>query len=184
MTLTQALRRKAKEDAEAVWQKARADAESHRAAKARAYEEQRARAAEQLAAVSAELARRANSDAERGARRILATSKAALSDRLYRLAVETLGGLRDSELFEALAAELPARVWERVRVHPADQSIALKLFPRAEVVCDPGIAGGMDVEVEQGRVRIINTLEARLQAAWPEILPALMKDVLEEMSHS
>ena len=186
-TLIDALRRKATEDVEAVWQKARADAETHRAGQERATEERRTRAVQELSAKAADFARAATAEAERTARKTRAAAKAALADRLYRLAGEGLSDFRNShypDLFAALAAELPSRKWQRVTVNPADQSQAKKLFPQTEVVCDPAIAGGMDVETEEGRVRISNTLEARLEAAWPELLPGLMKEILEELSHS
>jgi vacuolar-type H+-ATPase subunit E/Vma4 len=187
MTLVDSLRRKAKEDSEALWQTARAAAETDRAEKAHAVEEERARNAEELAKAAAAFARTANAGAERAARKILASSKAALAERLYRIATEALRDFRDgayAKLFAALAAELPAGGWERIRVNPADRAIARKLFPRTTVVTDPAIAGGIDVEADGGRVHVDNTLEARLEAAWPEVLPGLMTAVLEEISHS
>ncbi len=184
MTLVDALRRKAKEDSEALWQTARAAAETDRAEKARAVEQERARCAEELAKAAAAFARTANADAERAARRILALSKAALAERLYRIATESLPGFRNTELFAALAAELPSRAWERVTVNPADRVIARKLFPRTNVTTDASIAGGIEVEADGGRVHVDNTLEARLEAAWPEVLPGLMTAVLKEISHS
>ena len=110
-----------------------------------------------------------------------------MADRLHRLAAKALPNLRDGgypELFAALAAELPSLEWQRVTANPADQKLARRLFPRTEVVCDPAVAGGMDVEAENGRVRVSNTLITRLETAWPEILPGLMNEILEELSHS
>ena len=187
MTLVDALRRKAKEDSEAVWQAARAGAETYRAEKARSVEEQRARSAEELAKIAAEFARKANAESQRAARTILASSKAALAQRLYGIATEALRDFRHgayAELLAALAAELPPCTWERVTVNPADRLIAGKLFPRTKVKTDPAIAGGIEAEADGGRVRVSNTLEARLEAAWPEVLPGLMTEVLEEVSHS
>lgn len=184
MTLADAIRRKGKDDAEAVWQKARADAEAYRAARTHDLEDRRSRAAQDLTAMEAESEFSANADAGREARKIVATAKVALSDRLYGIAAHALPGMRTTEVFAMLAAELPSRSWQRVTVNPADKRAAHKLFVDAEIVCDPAIAGGMDVEAEGGRVRIANTLQTRLDAAWPEILPGLMKDVLEEISHS
>lgn len=186
-TLIESLRRKANEDAAAFWQKARADAEAYRAGRNRAAAEQRARAAQALSASSSDFARVANAEAERTARAARASAKAALAGRLYGLAVQALPSFRDdryAELFAALAAELPSRTWQRVTVNPADEALARSLFSNADVVCDPAIAGGLAAEAEEGRIRVSNTLEARLAAAWPEIVPPLMKEILEELSHS
>jgi vacuolar-type H+-ATPase subunit E/Vma4 len=186
-TLIDALRRKGTEEVEAVWQSARADADKRRAGAARAVEEQRARAAQEVAAQAADFERAAIAEAERTARKSRAAAKAALADRLHRLAVDLLPKFRDDhypELFGALGAELPLRSWQRVTVNAADHGRAQECFPQAEVRDDPAISGGMDVEAEEGRVRIGNTLEARLETAWPEILPPLMKEVLDELSHS
>lgn len=180
--LIDTLRRKAKDDVDALWRKARADADEVQAALARAHDEQRTAAAQQLAAKSAGFVRATTIQAEGTARKNVATAKAALADRLHRLATEALPALRNAQLLPALAAELPARAWRRVRVHPEDRAAAQSLFPEADVIGDNAIAGGLDVE--EGPVRISNTLEARLESAWPEILPGLMKEILEEVSHS
>lgn len=180
--LIDALRRKAKDDVDALWRKARADADEVQATLARAYEEQRIAAAQQLASKSAGFVRAATIQAEGTARKHVATAKAALADRLRRLAIDALPALRNAQLLPALAAELPTRTWRRVRVHPEDRAAAQSLFPKADVIADAVIAGGLDVE--EGPVRIGNTLEARLESAWPEILPGLMKEILEEVSHS
>ena len=180
--LIDAIRRKATEDVDALWRKARADADAYRAGLVRAHDEQRNTAAQQLAAKSAGFARAATAEAETTARKNIAAAKAALADRLYRLAVEALPDLRNAAVFDALAAELPARAWQRVIVNPADRVAAQAAFPQAEVIANDAIAGGMDVE--EGAVRISNTLETRLESAWPKILPELMKEILEEARHS
>lgn len=180
--LIDALRRKAKDDVDALWRKARADADALQATFARAREEQRGAAVQQLAAKSAGIVRAATIQAEGPARKNVATAKAALADRLRRLAGDALPTLRKAQLLPALAAELPAGSWRRVSVSPEDRTAAQTLFPRAEVIADAAITGGLDVE--EGPVRISNTLEARLESAWPEILPGLMKEILEEVSHS
>jgi vacuolar-type H+-ATPase subunit E/Vma4 len=182
-TLIDALRRKAEADVEAVWQTARADAEKCRADGARAIEEERARAARDLSAAAADAARAATADAENKARQIRAASKAALADRLHRLAAEALPRFRNeayAQRFAALARELPSRHWTRVVVNPADESLARQHFPQAEIVCDAAIVGGMDVEGEG--MRVGNTLETRLEAAWPELLCEVMHDVVGEHS--
>jgi len=183
-TLIDELRRKSHEDQESLWQKARADAQGRRMAAAQALEEQRKQSAQELAAKAAEFERAAALEAEATARGIRAAAKSALADRLRRLAIATLPDFRNPDLFPSLEAELPDRTWERVMVNPADEDAARKLFHESKIANDPAIIGGFIVETEGGRARISNTLEARLENAWPEILPGLMKAVLEEISHS
>jgi vacuolar-type H+-ATPase subunit E/Vma4 len=186
-TLADELRRKANSDVEALWAKARADADACRAAQQRLIEEKRSRAAEASSHRAASLEQSAAADAEREARKTRAAAKSALADRLYALAVEALPRFRNSDyqvLFRRLAEELPPLAWKRVRVNPADESFAATLFPATAVSVDPSIAGGMEAEAEDGRVKVTNTLEARLQNAWPEILPGLVNEIMEEVSHS
>jgi len=186
-TLIDELRRKSHEDLDSVWQKARTDAEGRRMAATQAFEEQRKQSAQELAAKAAEFERAAALEAEAAARGIRAAAKSALADRLHRLAIATLSDFRKSDyprLFASLKAELPDRTWQRVTVNPADENLAKQQFPESKIASDPAINGGFNVECEGGRVRISNTLEARLENAWPEILPGLMKAVLEEISHS
>jgi vacuolar-type H+-ATPase subunit E/Vma4 len=111
--------------------------------------------------------------------------KVDLAGRLHALALEALGGLRNEtygDLFASLTAEIPSGAWQRVRVNPLDRSLAERHFPLATIVCDPAIGGGFEVEAEEGRIRIGNTLETRLDRAWPDVLPALMRDVFEQLS--
>lgn len=186
-TLIDELRRKAKQDADALWTKARTDADAYRNAQQHAIEEQRVHDAARLTAAAAEVERAATAGAEREARRICATAKSTLADRLRALAAGALPEFRNSDyprLFASLAEELPALAWQHVRVNPADETLAQTMFRGAAVSCDANIAGGVDASAHDGRVKVTNTLDARLDSAWPEILPDLMKEVLEEGSHS
>lgn len=181
--LIEDLRRKAAEDAEAVWREARAEAERCRLDADRQVEEQRTVLAKQVAAAARQLEEAANVEAARKSRELLAAASAELGDRLHRLARAGLGRLREEgadRLFAALAAELPRRSWERVRVNPADRHRAQAWAPQAEVVCDAGVAGGLEVEAEEGRIRVSNTLDTRLDTAWPDILPGLVAGILAE----
>jgi hypothetical protein len=95
----------------------------------------------------------------------------ALAERLHGLALAELPHLRaqnPERLFSALAAELPALAWQKVRVNPADDALARQHFPQAHVECDTQISGGMETEAEGGRIRVNNTLEARLETVWPQ----------------
>lgn len=183
--LIEELRRKGREDVDALWEKVKAEAAAYERDRLRGLEDQKKDGAQQAATKAGELERTAIGAAETEARRNIAMARAALADRLHTLALESIaaiGAEHDRDLFGALVAELPMRNWERVTVNPRDRAAARKAFPDAEVRIDASIGAG--VEVEQGPVRVSNTLEARLESAWPEILPALMKEIQEEARHS
>jgi V/A-type H+-transporting ATPase subunit E len=110
-------------------------------------------------------------------------AKNVLAGRLYEVARTLLSELRDqggAELFAALAAELLPCRWETVRVNPADAERAKVRFPKARIETDGGIAGGLEVAAEGGRVCIDNTLEKRLERGWPELLRRLMNALTGE----
>jgi V/A-type H+-transporting ATPase subunit E len=103
-----------------------------------------------------------------------------LSARLYRCAREALPSLRNGrygEVFEGLVRELPPGEWEVVKVRPGDEGLAGKFFPEAEILKDGGIIGGFEVTAKNGAIRIINTFEKRLERAWADMLPEIMKGV-------
>jgi vacuolar-type H+-ATPase subunit E/Vma4 len=178
--LIDSLRAKAAEDAEAIWRDARADAEKCRREMAQSLERRR----EERQQAAAAVARRLDDEAaQHRAREMRMNAAIMLADRLQQVARSELPALRGDapeQLFAALANELPDREWQRVTVNRADRDIARQRFPRAEIVCDEAVTGGMEVEAEQGRIRISNTLETRLATAWPDILPALIQDVLAQ----
>ncbi|MBJ6725175.1 V-type ATP synthase subunit E family protein [Geomesophilobacter sediminis] len=129
--------------------------------------------------------------AERG--RVIATAQgkgalirleaeSLLAERLFRLAQEALARLRQDtpSLFEALAAELPSCRWETVRVNPADRELAAAAFPEAQIEAEAGIHGGMVAVAPGGRIRVDNTLEKRLERAWPQLLPRLVQAIAPE----
>jgi vacuolar-type H+-ATPase subunit E/Vma4 len=179
--LIEDLRRKAVEDTEAVWREARAEAERCRLDAERQVEEQRKVLAKKVAAAARQFEEAANFEAARKSRELLAAASAELAERLHRLARTGLGRLREEGadgLFAALAAELPRRSWERV--NPADRHRAQAWASQADVVCDAGVAGGLEVEAEEGRIRVSNTLDTRLDTAWPDILPGLVAGILAE----
>jgi vacuolar-type H+-ATPase subunit E/Vma4 len=181
--LIEDLRQKAAEDAEAVWRDAKSDAEKAKLDAARQIEEQRTSVSAEAAATARRLEEAAIAAADRKAREVLMTAAASLAERLRGLARAELARLRDEgaeALFAALAAELPPRRWQRVRVNPADLQFARTQFPKAEIESDASIAGGMAVEAEEGRIRVSNTLETRLDTAWPDILPGLVAGILQE----
>lgn len=124
-------------------------------------------------------------EAQNRARMIRLTSEESLCARLYSLAAASLRILRGQgyeDTFQKLVLELPSAVWQKVRVNPEDLGLAKKFFPEAEVITDSSISGGMELEAEGGSVRIVNTLEKRLERAWPWMLPALRDDIYREVT--
>jgi V/A-type H+/Na+-transporting ATPase subunit E len=118
-------------------------------------------------------------EAERKARRIRLAAAGNIAQRLYVLAQGLLPRLRgtdDPGMFSRLAAELPPVEWEALRVNPTDAEMAAHLFPRARIVLDSAICGGMEALAEEGRIRVINSLEKRLERGWPELLPVLIEE--------
>jgi len=119
-------------------------------------------------------------EAERTVRRARLAEAEKLAERLYALALRLLRRLRESDYpktFSRLAAELPPTEWETIRVNPADAEIAGYLFPKARIVPDTAICGGMEALAAGGRIQVINTLEKRLERGWPELLPVLLEEI-------
>ncbi len=109
----------------------------------------------------------------------------AVSERFFSSTLASLPQLREqgySAVFEKLVLELPCLPWQLVQVNPADIVLAKKHFPQAEIVPDGKISGGVDVTAEGGLIRVVNTFEKRLERAWDDLLPILIKDVYQEVS--
>lgn len=169
----------------ALWAEVRADAGRCRSEADRFIEQQADQHAARLRDATAASAREAAADAARRSRAIRAAAKAAVADRLRVLAGACLADLRDhayAERFRVLAAELPNRRWARVTVHPDDAALAHAQFPGADVLADAAITGGMVAADDE--LSVDNSLERRLAAAWPELVPAVMTVVLHLISHS
>ncbi len=178
--LLAALRSEGERKAAAITEETRSETDrlrSEAAARlARLGEEYRQRQARAIAAEeSAVLA-----EAERAARHIRLKAADTLGERLLALALRLLPRLRNDDYpdtFRFLAAELPPREWETVRVNPADVELAGSAFPGARIVPDSTICGGLDAAAEGERVRIINTLEKRLERGWQELLPPILAEI-------
>lgn len=178
--LIEALRRRGEENILTVRLEAEAEADKIRANAAERFSRIRESLGSLNLIAEREQAGAMISDADRKARVILLSAEKELSANLYAAASEALSCLRDkeyAEVFDALVKELPAYQWRVVRVNPVDEGIAREHFPGAEIITDRGITAGLDVAGEDGRVRIVNTFEKRLENAWAEILPELIKDV-------
>jgi vacuolar-type H+-ATPase subunit E/Vma4 len=108
------------------------------------------------------------SAAENRARSIRLSSEELLSARLFELAGTLLHELRDARytaVFASLVKELPPSAWTEALVNQDDAGMALVHFPGIHIISDNGISGGIDVSGENGRQRIINTFEKRLERA-------------------
>lgn len=184
--LIQTLQQGATEDAAVLWRDARAEADKLRLGAARETDAERLATAQQVAATARRIEQAATTASERDARDIRMSAAIALAERLHRLAVAELPNLRaqnPEKLLSALVAELPAVAWQKVKVNPADETLARQHFPQAHVACDKQISGGMETEAEGGRIRVNNTLEARLETVWPELLSGLIATILPEASN-
>src|SRR5512143_360412 len=182
--LIESLRHAAEEKARLMRKETEREAEDLRLAVSRKVEDLRRRYADRLAAVSREEARNALAEAGRRARATRLSAEKTLSDRLFLLARSSLSRLREDgypAVFEKLAAELPSMPWKVVRVHPADAVLARKYFPDAEIVPLEAVTGGVDAEVDGGKIRVVNTFEKRLERLWDDLLPHLIRDVYKEV---
>ncbi|MBI1919932.1 MAG: hypothetical protein HYS23_02515 [Geobacter sp.] len=106
-----------------------------------------------------------------------------LAGRLLELARQALPDLRaehPGELFATLVKELPQGQWEVVKINPADRKAAKRFFADAKIKTDKAIAGGFEATTDDKRFRVVNTLEKRLERAWPELLPRILADIRRE----
>jgi V/A-type H+-transporting ATPase subunit E len=178
--LIEALRREGDEQASAVMRDSEAEAERLRNA-----------AADRLGLLQEEherqcqlrcAARRRDivGKAEQEARLVRLRGEHALAVRLERTARVCLDTLREDNyaaLFKGLVAELSGEEWATVWVNPADAELAGECFPRAGIVTDPAIVGGFAVQSGGGELTVVNTLEKRLERAWPDLLPSIVAEL-------
>jgi len=106
-----------------------------------------------------------------------------LAQRLYELARTQLPWLREqcgSKLFKALAEELPKVKWRFLSVNEGEIDLGRRYFPEAQITVNADISGGLVAESEDGAIKVINTLEKRLERAWPQMLPELFRKIRQE----
>ena len=183
--LIESLRRAGEESIRLLRKDAEQEAEAMQASLSKQIEELSKHYADELAAAENEESRRAIVEAGSRMRAIRLAAEKTLSDRLFSITQASLTQLRHDgypAIFEKLARELPALPWKIVRVHPADIDIARKHLSDAEIVPVETIAGGMDASNADGTIRVNNTFEKRLELAWVDLLPLLIRDVYQEVS--
>ena len=118
--------------------------------------------------------------AEREARLVRLRAEHALVGRLDRVArccLDTLRGEGYAALFNCLAAEVSGEVWATVRVNPKDADLAADCFPGSGIEPDPSISGGLVAISGDGGLSVNNSLEIRLERAWPDLLPLIAAEL-------
>jgi len=182
--LIDALQRECEEKIRKIWQEAEGEAARAKAdASKRIGEVREGRERNQSAALKV-LTETILSEAEGRARVSRLLAEKELSDRLYRIALNSLHHLRGEgykDIFSALVNELPQCNWGMVKVNPQDRVFAETLFPNDEVVSDPAVTGGLEVNEKEGSLRVVNTLDKRLERIWSEILPEMTEEVRSMM---
>jgi len=178
--LEAALQAEGEVEARQIWQRAEAEAAELRAETAQTLDLQRQAAANRRQVESAARHEALLSEARKRAQNCRLTAEDQMARRLKTLA-ETLledfalrGG---AQLFQTLAEEIPDCHWQQIKVNPRDISAAEISFPTAEILADHGTSGGLEVQSADDRIRIINSLEKRLEHLWPELLPELFKEI-------
>ena len=181
--LIDALQRECEEKARKIWQEAEGEAERARADASKRIEEGREGRTRSQSASLKILTEDILSEASGRARVSRLVAEKELSDRLYMIARNCLPHLRAEgykDIFSALVNELPQCEWAVVKVNPQDRRLAETLFPEDEVVSDPTVTGGIEVTGKEG-IRVVNTLEKRLERLWTEILPEITHEVRSVM---
>ncbi len=182
--LIDSLKRAADERVRQLWSDAEAEAAKMRADSGSRLQVLREETAKKQAAASTDQLSRSVSEAKNRARTLRLSAEKELSARFYKVAKSLLLSLRartSEATFKALADELPPGPWQTVRVHPADVVIAKKCFPGAEITADERISGGMEVSAKNGSIIVVNTFEKRLERAWGDLQPELIKDAYCEV---
>jgi V/A-type H+-transporting ATPase subunit E len=175
--LIEALRREGDEKVRAIWQEAETEAERIKADANEKINSMHEKYSRMQASTIKDQIDPILSEAKQKADAVRLEAEKDMSVRLYHLAASILNNLRDegyTDVFYSLVKELPFCKCEIVKVNPEDEKIARECFPDSKIITDSSIAGGLEVQAKNGKIRISNTFEKRLERAWMEILPALM----------
>jgi V/A-type H+-transporting ATPase subunit E len=185
--LIESLRRAADERIKLIWQETEGEAGKVREEVSHKLDQLRENCSrtESLAVTAAQVA--AVSEAKNRSRTCLLTAEKALSERLFSVALSSLPRLRGSdypEVFGRMTRELPPLAWKMVRVNPEDAGLAKSIFTGADIILDKTISGGVDAMTDGGKIRVINTFEKRLERAWVDMLPELIKKIYAVIEES
>ncbi len=185
--LIESLRRAADERIKLIWQETEGEAERVREEATHKLDQLRENCSrtESLAITAAEVS--AVSEAKNRSRTYLLKAEKALSDRLFSVAHSSLPRLRNSDyrdVFEKMARELPPLAWKTVRVNLDDVGLAKSIFNGADIIPDKTISGGVDAMTDGGNIRVINTFEKRLERAWVDMLPEVLKKIYDAVEES
>ncbi len=182
-TLLEHLRAIGEEKVRTIWQEAEAEMQRQKEEEAAVRAEERRRhQLQELQAIEA-LGRSLMRAAEEKSWQRRFEVETRLAERLYELARTQLPWLREqcgSKLFKALAEELPKAKWGFLSVNEGEIDLARHYFPEAQITGNADISGGLVAESEDGAITVINTLEKRLERAWPQILPELFRKIRQE----
>jgi len=177
--LIESLRKAADEKIQAIQQDAETETRKIKAEAVRRKDELRQDYARVQSAEAEEYGRARLAEANSRARALRLAAEQDLAERLQAAARSSLLRLRGtgySRVFAALAQELPPLAWQSVSVNPEDVDLAKQQFPNAEIIPDEKISGGVDAAAEEGKIRVKNTFEKRLERMWMHTLPVLMDD--------
>jgi len=180
--LIEDLRRKGQARIDRLWEGARRELtgfESQEAEKLAAEEKFCSLEAERAALTTR---KRQQVTAQRQASAIITMAEQDLNERLFSLANNMLENLRvgsRADLLRALMKEVPESDWDEVTVHPDDVEAAKEVFPAGIIGEDPGILGGLVVKSSILGMTVVNTLRKRLETAWPNLSPLILRDVVE-----
>ncbi len=108
-----------------------------------------------------------------------------LADMVFQEAGQMLATLRTNqyeEVFAKLAAEIPERQWQSVRVNPQDDALAGKHFPNTRIETDSTICGGFIVTAESRKITVDNTFEKRFERNWAMVMPLIIKEICCEFT--
>lgn len=177
--LIEALRTAASERVNAVWSEAAAEADNARAACAQEIDQAKEEAGRIMATRVALIRSQALLETRSKERGLCLTADRKLADLLYSIAISRLGMLRAHEydaVFQALVRELPTFAWASVKVHPDDVERARLFFPNTKITAAEKISGGLEVVSDDGLVTVVNTFEKRLERAWEDMLPEMIRE--------
>ncbi len=183
--LIESLKKTADQRIRQIWSDAEAEAGAARADAGRRLDQLREEAARRQDVMTRERMAQSVAEANSRARGVRLRAEKELLERLYGIAPASLAGLRSGsypDCFARLVRELPPLAWETVLVNPSDVALAKKHFPGGVVSADAGISGGMDVSTRNGAIRVVNTFEKRLERAWSEMEPLLLREVCNEVA--